>query len=86
MNDPRLNQSANTVAKTGSHASCKSSYGVYDMMGNLHEWVADREGTFLGGYYLDTKLNGDGCSYKTVVHGSSYHDYSTGFRCCADAR
>ena len=39
-----------------------------------------------GGYYQDTHLNGDGCSYRTVAHDVSYHDYSTGFRCCADAR
>jgi hypothetical protein len=86
VNDPRLNQLPGTVAKTGSHPGCKSAFGVFDMMGNLHEWVADPEGTFLGGYYLDTKLNGDGCHYKTVAHGAAYHDYSTGFRCCADVR
>lgn len=84
MNDPRLNQMSGTVAPTGSHEGCASEDGVFDLMGNLHEWVADREGTFLGGYYLDTKLNGDGCRYKTVAHGPTYHDYSTGFRCCAD--
>ncbi len=86
MNDPRLNQLPSTVAKTGDHAHCKSSFGAYDMMGNVHEWVADPNGTFLGGYYLDTSLNGDGCHYKTVAHDGAYHDYSTGFRCCADAR
>jgi hypothetical protein len=31
-------------------------------------------------------MNGDGCSYKTVAHDADYHDYSTGFRCCADAK
>jgi formylglycine-generating enzyme required for sulfatase activity len=86
MNDPRLNQVPGTLAKTGSHPHCKSSWGAYDMMGNLHEWVAASDGTFLGGYYLDTTLNGDGCHYKTVAHDAVYHDYSTGFRCCASAR
>jgi hypothetical protein len=86
MNDPRLNQQPDTVAKTGAFAHCKSSYGAFDMVGNVHEWVADPGGTFLGGYYLDTTLNGDGCHYKTVAHDAAYHDYSTGFRCCADAR
>jgi len=86
MNDPRLDQMPDTVAKAGAHPQCKSSDGVYDLMGNLHEWVADPGGTFLGGYFLDTKLNGDGCHYKTVRHDAAYHDYSTGFRCCADAR
>ena len=86
MNDPRLNQQPDTVARTGAHPHCKSSWGAYDMMGNVHEWVADPDGTFVGGYYLDTSINGDGCHYKTVAHDAAYHDYSTGFRCCADAR
>lgn len=89
MNDPRINQAPNTVAPTGSYAKCRNTYGVYDMVGNLHEWVADvrnGHGTFRGGYYQDTHKNGDGCGYRTVAHGPSYHDYSTGFRCCADPK
>jgi len=84
MNDPRLNQAPSTLARTGEHSSCTNGYGVYDMVGNLHEWVDDPDGTFQGGYYLDTHLNGDGCTYTTTAHGPQYHDYSTGFRCCAD--
>ena len=84
MNDPALNQMDDTLAATGSHEGCTNGYGVYDMVGNLHEWVADPQGTFQGGYYQDTHINGDGCTYKTVAHAASYHDYSTGFRCCAD--
>jgi sulfatase modifying factor 1 len=89
LNDPRINRSPNTVAPTGQFSKCKNGFGVYDMVGNLHEWTADvsgSRGTFRGGYYQDTHLNGDGCKYKTVAHDVSYHDYSTGFRCCADAR
>ena len=86
MNDPRLNALDGTVAHTGAHPHCHSSWGAFDMMGNLHEWIADPAGTFLGGYYLDTHINGDGCDYKTVAHDADYHDYSTGFRCCADAK
>lgn len=85
MNDPRLNQLPNTVALTGSFARCANEYGIYDLVGNLHEWVADPQGTFRGGFYLDTKLNGPGCEYRTTRHPASYHDYSTGFRCCANA-
>ena len=61
-----------------------NAYGVFDMVGNLHEWVDDPDGTFQGGYYLDTHINGDGCYYRTTFHAMSYYDYSTGFRCCAD--
>jgi formylglycine-generating enzyme len=89
MNDPRINQAANTVAATGSYGKCKNSYNVFDMVGNLHEWTADvngARGVFRGGYYQDTHNNGDGCKYRTDAHAVSYHDYSTGFRCCSDGR
>jgi hypothetical protein len=86
MNDPRLNALPGTVSRTGAHPHCKSSWGTYDMVGNVHEWVDDPAGTFLGGYYLDTHINGDGCAYKTGAHDATYHDYSTGFRCCADPK
>jgi hypothetical protein len=82
MNDPRLNQIEGSLSRTGSHKKCKNSYRVYDMVGNLHEWTASGSGTFRGGYYLDTKINGQGCDYKTTAHDARYHDYSTGFRCC----
>ncbi len=85
MNDPRLNQAPDTLSRTGSHEKCTNGYGVYDMVGNLHEWVDDPKGSFQGGYYLDTHINGDGCNYRTVAHAPRYHDYSTGFRCCAAA-
>ena len=82
MNDPRANQQANTVAATGASASCTNGYDVHDMVGNVHEWTDDA--SFRGGYYLDTKLNGEGCDYRTTAHAPAYYDYSTGFRCCAD--
>ncbi len=84
MNSPALNQYEGTLATTGSHAGCTNGYGVYDMVGNLHEWIDDPDGTFLGGYYQDVTQNGDGCGYRTAAHEFAYHDYSTGFRCCAD--
>ena len=82
MNDPALNQVPGSIATTGSFDRCTNENGVYDMVGNVHEWTADPQGTFRGGFYLDTKLNGSGCDYKTVAHPATYHDYSTGFRCC----
>jgi formylglycine-generating enzyme required for sulfatase activity len=84
MIDPRLNQLEGTLARTGERTGCTNEYGVYDMVGNLHEWVDDPDGTFQGGYYLDTHLNGDGCYYRTTAHPESHYDYSTGFRCCQD--
>jgi hypothetical protein len=84
MNRPELNQVEGTLAHTGEHDGCTNGYGVYDMVGNLHEWVDDPKGTFQGGYYQDTSMNGEGCGYVTTAHEARYHDYSTGFRCCAD--
>ncbi len=86
MNQPVLNQQDGTLAKTGDHAGCTNAYGVFDMVGNLHEWVSDPSGTFYGGYYQDvsSKGHGEGCGYLTTAHEARYHDYSTGFRCCAD--
>jgi hypothetical protein len=87
MNDPRLNQTPNTVARTGEFAQCTNGFGVFDMVGNLHEWVmTSGRPAFRGGYYQDTHINGDGCGYHTTAHAAAYHDYSTGFRCCMDAR
>jgi formylglycine-generating enzyme len=84
LNDPRNNQLEGGLAKTGAYPDCVSDAGVYDMVGNLHEWTADTNGTFQGGFWLDTAIHGDGCAYRTISHGYEYHDYSTGFRCCAD--
>jgi formylglycine-generating enzyme required for sulfatase activity len=86
MNDPRLNQLPGSLARTGAFRKCANALRVFDMVGNLHEWVDDAGGTFRGGYYLDTRINGEGCDYQTVAHNADYHDYSTGFRCCADTR
>ena len=86
MNDPRLNQVKGSLAPTGTYPRCRGDARVWDMVGNLHEWTAATTGTFRGGYYLDTTLNGDGCDYATVAHDRGYHDYSIGFRCCADVR
>lgn len=84
MNLPAINQLPDTLLPTGSREDCVTAEGLYDMVGNLHEWVAEADGTFRGGYYMDTTQNGDGCSYQTTAHDFDYHDYSTGFRCCAD--
>ncbi|HOU93583.1 MAG TPA: SUMF1/EgtB/PvdO family nonheme iron enzyme, partial [Polyangiaceae bacterium] len=41
-NSPRLNQEPGFLARTGEYAGCVNDYGLFDMVGNLHEWVADR--------------------------------------------
>jgi len=87
FNDPRLDQVPDGLAPTGSFPRCVSPEGVYDMVGNLHEWVEEEHGghgRFRGGWYGDAENNGPGCFYVTSAHEPTYHDYSTGFRCCSD--
>jgi len=84
MNHPGINMQADTVAPTGTFSGCVSPTGAFDMVGNLHEWIADPAGTFKGGFYVDARVNGPGCLYTTTAHAFTYRDYSTGFRCCAD--
>jgi len=41
-------------------------------------------GVFMGGFYSTLSEHGEGCTFVTMAHEPTYHDYSTGFRCCKD--
>jgi sulfatase-modifying factor enzyme 1 len=84
LTSPLINQLHDTVDRTGARTGCVTAEGAMDMMGNLHEWTADPNGTFRGGFYVDTVINGNGCKYVTTAHNTLHYDYSTGFRCCHD--
>jgi len=84
LGHPCINQLPDSLDRTGDNPDCESAEGPLDMMGNLHEWTADPAGTFRGGFYVDTMINGEGCLYATTAHNTAHWDYSTGFRCCAD--
>jgi sulfatase modifying factor 1 len=88
LNDPRCDQLEGGLAQGGAYYRCESAYGAFDMHGNIHEWIDDTTasgtGVFMGGYFVDATLNGPGCEYMTTAHDKTYHDYSTGFRCCSD--
>jgi sulfatase modifying factor 1 len=89
MNSACCDDQPMTVAPGGSFPQCVSSWGIYDLHGNLHEWISTKSaanGIFKGGFFVDATLNGPGCHYATTAHAQSYHDYSTGFRCCADPK
>lgn len=79
-----INQLPESLEACGTRPGCVTEEGAFDMMGNLHEWTADPNGTFRGGFYVDTVLNGPGCLYATTAHNTLHWDYSTGFRCCGD--
>jgi hypothetical protein len=85
LGHPCINQQHDTVDPAGENPGCVDDEGThFDLMGNLHEWTDDPAGTFRGGYYVDTRINGEGCLYRTTAHDRGHWDYSTGFRCCAD--
>jgi len=41
-------------------------------------------GVFMGGFFSTHGELGPGCKFTTIAHEPGYHDYSTGFRCCAE--
>lgn len=88
--DPRLNLLFEgddpLLRPTAGTPSCVSRWGgdgVYDMVGNIDEWVEGEKGpVFVGGFYARSTTKG--CEAKVDVHAPAYYDYSTGGRCCRD--
>jgi len=85
--DPRLNlvegPEGPLLRTTGSTPRCASRWGddaVYDMVGNLDEWVEDGEGAFMGGFFA--RATRSGCEARITAHPKPYADYSLGVRCC----
>jgi len=89
--DPRFNlvkgnRGEPLLRVTGGTPACASQWGddaIYDMVGNLDEWIDDPEGTFVGAFYARGRR--DGCNARVTNHTFSYADYSTGVRCCKAA-
>ncbi len=87
--DPRLNlvqaEGKDLLRVTGGTPACVSRWGddgIFDMVGNLDEWVDDSQGVFVGGFY--SRATRSGCDSRVSAHPRSYFDYSTGVRCCKD--
>jgi len=76
--------------QSGSMPRCKSPFGIYDMTGNVDEWVvnetrapdseADISG-LKGGYFGPIRAR---CRPMTTSHNRWFRFYQVGFRCCAD--
>ena len=71
---------------SGSRPSCVSPYGVFDMTGNVDEWVVNESGVpyksgLKGGYWGPVR---DRCRPETTIHSEGFSFYQIGFRCCAD--
>ena len=72
---------------TGQARRCASETddgALFDMVGNLDEWILDETGVFVGGFY--SRSTKEGCDAKIENHSPLYTDYSVGVRCCKDAR
>ena len=103
MMDPRIGTVEGTNGQlmkqpTGAFSECSNSYGVFDMVGNVHEIVADTApgsqcsggqcAVFVGSHYArpgqGQTPESQGCQEDTTAHDQvGYTDYSVGFRCCA---
>jgi sulfatase modifying factor 1 len=72
----------------GSMKECVSPFGVYDMNGNINEWVElpgkkypDRSG-LKGGWWGPVRNR---CRPTVGFHKEDDYGYEAGFRCCKDA-
>lgn len=73
-------------APSGRYARCASSFGVFDLNGNVEEWVTTRagrkhKGALMGGFWAKPWT---GCRGTNDAHEPGFVFYETGFRCCAD--
>lgn len=83
-------------APSGSYETCKSDFGVYDIVGNVDEWSINRDGSLtkepfesalFGGHYVDGIRNRCRDNYVpsiTVSHGPTAKNYEISYRCCSD--
>lgn len=71
---------------SGRRPRCVSGYGVYDMTGNVDEWVVNPSGrpyrsSLKGGNW---EAHRNACRPATRGHQPAFVFYPLGFRCCRD--
>jgi hypothetical protein len=74
---------------SGSFPSCQSPFGVFDLVGNVEEWIlASRpqwpfRSALKGGYWSKPWA---ACRGTNERHGPAFRYYQIGFRCCKEPR
>jgi formylglycine-generating enzyme required for sulfatase activity len=72
---------------SGAHPGCKSVYGVFDLTGNVEEWVQSSRpewayrSSLKGGYWSKPWA---GCRGTNDSHGPQFRFYEVGLRCCRE--
>lgn len=72
--------------KTGANPDCRTPDGIFDLAGNLMEWVGQEESaaSLEGGDWRGGERAA--CNRRTTTFGPGVRNNTTGFRCCSDQR
>ncbi len=79
------------LAKSGAFPACRTSEGVYDLMGNLWEWADPGKKDAAGLPQIDKRGGGHygaeavPCTYGSPGSHAPSFDGTIGFRCCVSA-
>jgi len=68
---------------SGAYPECRTPSGIYDLRGNVEEWVVSEPGrdwpyTLKGGWWAKITA----CHKTNDAHPPMFRFYQTGFRCC----
>jgi hypothetical protein len=72
---------------SGVRPRCESPFGIFDMTGNVDEWVVNEShrpyaSGLKGGYWGPVRTR---CRPMTIAHNEQFAYYQIGFRCCGEA-
>ena len=79
-----------STVQVASHVSCEGGFsGLYDMAGNVYEWLADCKGTYCkfrgGGYFTNEPVERfTGCGGACAGNQKPLQSGTVGIRCCRD--